>query len=117
MFLDYYKLFYCFCCTAKILKELIEPVESRMSSVSHFVRDIKPSLNIKTVAIEDIYGPTTVYPDFECLVVSQETIKGGDMINAERVKKVTDIYIYRYKCFIVCIVSVAYLTFIQYNPS
>ncbi|XP_025096576.1 bifunctional coenzyme A synthase-like isoform X2 [Pomacea canaliculata] len=72
---------------SKILKELIEPVESRMSSVSHFVHDIKPSLNIKTVAIEDIYGPTTVYPDFECLVVSQETIKGGDMINAERVKK------------------------------
>ena len=72
----------------KVLAELIEPVEHRIANVRTFLTDIKPTLQMDVVAINDIFGPTGYDPDIDCIVVSQETSKGGEIVNAERQKKV-----------------------------
>ena len=72
----------------KVLAELIEPVEHRISNVKTFLTDIKPTLLMDVVAIDDVFGPTAYDPDIDCIVVSQETSKGGEIVNAERQKKV-----------------------------
>lgn len=73
----------------KVLSELIEPVEHRISNVRTFLTDVKPTLQMDVVAITDVFGPTGHDPDVDCIVVSQETSKGGEIVNAERQKKVT----------------------------
>lgn len=74
---------------SKVLAELIEPVEHRISNVKRFLTDVKPVLQMDVVAINDVYGPTGYDPDVDCIVVSQETSKGGEIVNVERQKKVT----------------------------
>lgn len=73
----------------KVLVELIEPVEHRISNVRTFLTDVKPTLQMDVVGITDVFGPTGYDPDVDCIVVSQETSKGGEVVNAERQKKVT----------------------------
>lgn len=72
----------------KVLPELIEPVEHRVANVRTFLTDVKPTLQMDVVAISDVFGPTGYDPDVDCIVVSQETSKGGEIVNAERQKKV-----------------------------
>lgn len=73
----------------KVLAELIEPVEHRISNVKRFLTDIKPTLQMDVVAINDVFGPTGYDPNVDCIVVSQETSAGGEAVNSERQKKVT----------------------------
>lgn len=72
----------------KVLTELIEPVQHRVSNVRAFLTDVKPTLQMDVVAINDVFGPTRYDPNVDCIVVSQETSKGGEIVNAERQKKV-----------------------------
>jgi len=72
----------------KALAELIEPINDRIKKVQDFLTDVKPTLQLDVVAINDMFGPTGWDPDIDCLVVSKETAKGGDIINSERQKKV-----------------------------
>ncbi|XP_046623301.1 bifunctional coenzyme A synthase [Neodiprion virginianus] len=72
---------------SKILWELIEPTEKRIERVKEFLEDIDPSLAYDIVSINDMYGPTKDDPSFEMIVVSEETVRGGDKINEVRVKK------------------------------
>ena len=53
-----------------------------------FLSDVSPDLVYDVVPITDVYGPTAWDPDLNGLVVSLETIRGGDKINQEREKKV-----------------------------
>ena len=78
----------------KVLAELIEPVEHRIANVRMFLTDVKPTLQMDVVAIDDVYGPTGYDPDVDCIVVSQETSKGGEVVNTERQKKVIIIVLY-----------------------
>ena len=39
---------------------------------------IAPHLLIDTPALQDVFGPTATDPDVQGLVVSQESIKGGE---------------------------------------
>lgn len=71
----------------KVLWELIEPVEQRISDVTEFLLDVDPSLHYEIVPITDPYGPTITDPDINCIVVSAETRKGGEKVNSERKKK------------------------------
>jgi len=66
----------------------MEPVELRKDIVKQFLREIKPSLEYNVVTITDPFGPTITEPDMDLIVLSQETKKGGDMVNMEREKKV-----------------------------
>ena len=70
----------------KTLAELIEPIEVRCTAVERFVHAIAPEISVRTVPIYDMYGPTRTERDFECLIVSEETVKGGRMVNEERAR-------------------------------
>lgn len=71
----------------KTLEELIQPTDVRISDVKHFLTDIKPSLEYNVVPITDAFGPTITEPDMDLIVLSQETKKGGEMVNTEREKR------------------------------
>nr|XP_006818858.1 PREDICTED: bifunctional coenzyme A synthase-like [Saccoglossus kowalevskii] len=77
----------------KTVCELICPIEERISDVVGFIRDIKPSVlrDQSVVPIIDPFGPSIVDPDMQCIVVSEETKKGGNMVNQKRIDKVCGI--------------------------
>lgn len=52
------------------------------------ISDIRPGIKPDVVPITDPFGPSIVYPGIECLVVSQETLKGGHAVNKKRLEKV-----------------------------
>ncbi|KAL7305220.1 hypothetical protein TKK_0002605 [Trichogramma kaykai] len=70
----------------KLLWEIIQPCDIRINLLREFVEDIDSDLNYDIVPISDIYGPTKSDPTFEMIVVSEETQRGGHIINEERIK-------------------------------
>lgn len=70
----------------KKLTELIEPYEVRSGKMKRFLNTIAPGLEVFPVNISDPYGPSVVEKDYQCLVVSRETFKTGEMVNAKRVE-------------------------------
>ncbi|KAK3861682.1 hypothetical protein Pcinc_032384 [Petrolisthes cinctipes] len=68
----------------KTLKELILPCEERVKNVRELVMDIDPSVEYSIVPITDPLGPTRWDPNIDMIVVSEETIKGIDLINNVR---------------------------------
>lgn len=71
----------------KILWELITPVDERIKNVKEYLMSINKNLTYHVVPINDLYGPTIVEKDLECIVVSDETIKGANKINDARREK------------------------------
>ncbi|XP_005088950.1 bifunctional coenzyme A synthase isoform X2 [Aplysia californica] len=71
----------------KTLWELMEPFSDRKAAMANFVSDVKPSISLEPVQIFDPFGPTITDPDFQCIVVSEETKAGGGMVNEERKKR------------------------------
>lgn len=71
----------------KILWELIMPVEERIRGVEEHLNKINPNLTYQVVPISDLYGPTITDKELECIVVSEETIKGANKINEARGQK------------------------------
>ncbi|ELU10151.1 hypothetical protein CAPTEDRAFT_149109 [Capitella teleta] len=72
---------------SKTLHDLIEPTTTRISTVKSLISDIRPSITSDVVPIIDPFGPSIVKPDIECLVVSDETLRGGNAVNKKRVEK------------------------------
>ncbi|XP_078501502.1 bifunctional coenzyme A synthase isoform X2 [Lissotriton helveticus] len=70
----------------KILKELIEPFDSRAEKLGQFLVDIKPSLTYDIVPLFDPYGLSITDADLKCIVVSEETRKGGEAVNRKRLE-------------------------------
>jgi phosphopantetheine adenylyltransferase/dephospho-CoA kinase len=68
----------------KILHELIEPLDRRMDVVEEFLKDITDGLTVDVQEIQDPFGPAIVYEDLDCIVVSEETFKGGVAVNQKR---------------------------------
>lgn len=68
----------------KILPELMQTTPDRIHTVSDFLLDVKPNIAYHIVPITDIYGPSTTDNSLQCLVVSRETIRGWELINAKR---------------------------------
>lgn len=58
---------------------LIEPIDVRMQHVRNFLSLFKPGLELDTPELKDVYGPTGYDPNVQALVVSKETVKGGEM--------------------------------------
>lgn len=73
----------------KVLKELIEPYSVRVQKLQEFLQDIKPSLEVKIVPLDDPFGVSVVDPLLECIVVSEETRKGGEAVNKKRIENVS----------------------------
>eukprot|EP00731_Ephydatia_muelleri_P007734 Em0004g72a len=72
---------------SKVLPEIIKPVEERVLDVKCFLGDVKAGIEHDVVPITDVYGPTAWDDKLECLVVSPETARGADKVNAERERK------------------------------
>ncbi|MEQ2253237.1 hypothetical protein ILYODFUR_030088 [Ilyodon furcidens] len=72
----------------KVLKELIEPYSERVQRLREFLQDTKPSLQVEIVPLEDPFGVSIVDPLLKCIVVSEETRKGGEAVNKKRVENV-----------------------------
>lgn len=58
-----------------------------MKEVREFLNDIDNTLNYEIVPIQDPFGPTATDPDLDLIVVSAETMKGGEKINDIRRSK------------------------------
>jgi phosphopantetheine adenylyltransferase/dephospho-CoA kinase len=71
----------------KTLRELIEPVESRVGFVREFLSDMKPWLQIDVVPITDVFGPTATDGSLECLIITPDSARGGRAVNEERIKR------------------------------
>ena len=62
----------------KANKHVLESLEVRTSRIRAFLTRFKSSLEYDIVPITDVYGPTAWDPNIQALVVSKETISGGD---------------------------------------
>ncbi|XP_062381665.1 bifunctional coenzyme A synthase [Sardina pilchardus] len=70
----------------KVLKELIEPYPQRVQRLEEFLRDVKPSLQYEIVPLFDPFGPSITDPQLQCIVVSEETRRGGEAVNKRRLE-------------------------------
>ncbi|GLV32971.1 Bifunctional Phosphopantetheine adenylyltransferase - Dephospho-CoA kinase [Carabus blaptoides fortunei] len=70
--------------SGKTLWELIEPCGTRLEGVRDFVEDVCPGLTYSIVPIQDPFGPTQSDPTMEMIVVSAETLRGGEKVNELR---------------------------------
>lgn len=81
-------LLFCLC-PGKVLKELIEPYSRRVQKLQEFLNDVKPSLQYEIVPLSDPFGPSVSDAELECIVVSEETRRGGEAVNRKRVENVS----------------------------
>ena len=65
--------------------ELIQPFALRKTYVLAFLKEFHPFLDVNIVELQEPCGPTKDQ-DFEGLIVTLETVKGGDFINDIRQK-------------------------------
>ena len=70
--------------SAKTLNELILPVEQRISELQQFLKEIDGTLEYEVVPIDDPFGPTKSDPNMDMIVVSAETLRGGEKVNEVR---------------------------------
>lgn len=68
----------------KKFKEYIEPFARREDNVLDFLHLLKPQLLVDIIPLHDVCGPTGTVPEIECLIVSRETAKGGEIVNRTR---------------------------------
>ena len=68
----------------KVLSELIQSLEKRSQLVREILSDMRPGLKLDVMPITDPYGPTITDTKFQCLIVSEETSKGGASVNRKR---------------------------------
>ncbi|CUS22526.1 LAQU0S05e07360g1_1 [Lachancea quebecensis] len=71
----------------KQFRDQLESYETRSENVRLFLAMIKPSLEVEIVALRDICGPTGAVPEIESLIVSRETVSGGQIVNNARKSK------------------------------
>ena len=71
----------------KTLRELIEPVELRMANVEDFLHSIKPGLAYDLFPLQDGFGASITDPDLQAILVSEESVKGGELCNVKRSEK------------------------------
>lgn len=70
----------------KVLKELVQPYSLRAQKLQEFLHDVKPSLQVEIVPLDDPFGVSVVDPLLQCIVVSEETRKGGEAVNKKRIE-------------------------------
>ncbi|KAH1016782.1 hypothetical protein HUJ04_007953 [Dendroctonus ponderosae] len=72
---------------SKLLWELIQDVDTRIANVEQFVMDVCPEISYNICKISDPFGPAVVDPTMDVIVVSVETVRGGEKINEIRKQK------------------------------
>lgn len=64
--------------------EVLQTFEKRCSNVRDFLQRLKPTLELDMIAIRDVCGPTGRIPEIEALIISRETVSGGELVNKTR---------------------------------
>lgn len=67
--------------------EQLESLDRRIAGVRSFLELVRPTVRHEVVPIEDVYGPTATDGTIQALVVSDETVAGGESINKLRREK------------------------------
>ncbi|KAG0047980.1 hypothetical protein BGZ83_007069 [Gryganskiella cystojenkinii] len=70
--------------TTKKFREEMEPLDKRIEAVEKFLRVFKRGLALEIVPIHDMYGPSITDGELQAIMVSKETLKGGEAVNKER---------------------------------
>lgn len=73
---------------------MIEPYDQRVQKLQDFLNDVKPSLKYEIVPLSDPFGPSISDPELQCIVVSEETRKGGEAVNRKRVENVRTLVVF-----------------------
>lgn len=60
-------------------RDLIASTQQRVEYVKAYLQLVKRSIAYHVVPITDPFGPTVTDPTIDALVVSKETLKGGDL--------------------------------------
>ena len=63
-------------------------MSDRIATLKELLTDLKPQVFFNAVPISDPFGPSIVEPDLECIVVSEETLRGGEAVNKKRKERV-----------------------------
>ena len=71
----------------KKYRDFLESFEVRSNNVLRFLNELKPHIQVRIVPIKDVCGPTGTEPSIDGLVVSRETLSGGEFVNKTRVEK------------------------------
>lgn len=58
---------------------LIESLETRIAKVREFVTSFNRCIEYYIVPINDVYGPTATDDNIQALVLSTESVQGGEM--------------------------------------
>lgn len=74
--------------SSKSNAELIQPLHERIQAVRAFLERMaaggQEGVYLDITGIQDGYGPTRFDPDIQALVVSRETLSGGEAVNRVR---------------------------------
>jgi cytidyltransferase-like protein len=65
---------------------IIEPLSYRAARVVEFVLQINSGIFVSVKSIDDVAGPAATVPRIDLLVLSEETKKGGEIVNQMRVE-------------------------------
>lgn len=69
----------------KKFADVMEPLETRILRVCNFLQKVaSPGIVFNIYQINDICGPTGYVRAIDALIISQETVKGGDFVNNYR---------------------------------
>lgn len=71
----------------KTLRELIDPTEKRIELLKKYLQDTDPFIEYKITEISDPFGPAIIDKSLQAIIVSEETVKGGEKINEIRATK------------------------------
>ncbi|UXI19512.1 Alcohol dehydrogenase class-3 [Sarcoptes scabiei] len=72
---------------SKTLHELIADPEVRIQSLREYLQDVDPFIHYEICTISDPFGPAIVDENLQAIIVSEETIRGGEKINEIRHSK------------------------------
>lgn len=67
--------------------EFLENFETRSESINNIFNIVNPQLDYKIYEINDVCGPTGTIDDIDALVLSSETVSGGEYVNNFRKEK------------------------------